>query len=50
MVRTHQTANLCSKLNSASMPRPQGLAGAQLFQQLDLENHWLPMRNGPFPQ
>ena len=25
---THQTANLCSKLNCASLPRPQGRAGA----------------------
>ena len=24
---THQTANLCSKLNYASLPRPQGRAG-----------------------
>ena len=46
---THQTANLCSKLNCASLPRPQGRAGAHLFQQLDLENHWLPMRNRALP-
>ena len=25
---THQTANLCGKLNCASLPRPQGRAGA----------------------
>src|SRR5208337_3750245 len=25
---THQTANLCDKLNCASLPRPQGRAGA----------------------
>ena len=42
---THQTANLCGKLNFASLPRPQGRAGARLFQQPDLENHWEPMRN-----
>jgi len=27
------------------LPRPQGRAGARLFQQPDLENHWVPMRN-----
>ena len=46
---THQTANLCSKLNCASLPRPQGRAGARLFQQPDLENHWVPMRNRALP-
>src|SRR5271157_1905891 len=46
---THQTANLCSKLNCASLPRPQGRAGAPLFQQPDLENHWVPMRNRALP-
>ena len=28
VAQTHQTANLCSKLNCASLPRPQGSAGA----------------------
>ncbi len=46
---THQTANLCSKLNCASSSRPQGRAGARLFQQPDLENHWIPMRNRALP-
>src|SRR5208337_3818950 len=46
---THQTANLCSKLNCASLPRPQGRAGARLFQQPDLENHWVPLRNRALP-
>ena len=46
---THQTANLCNKLNCASSPRPQGRAGARLFQQPDLENHWVPMRNRALP-
>ena len=46
---THQTANLCSKLNCASLPRPQGRAGARLFQQPDLENQWAPMRNRALP-
>ena len=27
VAQTHQTANLCSKLNCASLPRPQGRAG-----------------------
>ncbi|MGO9809342.1 MAG: hypothetical protein ACLP53_00840 [Isosphaeraceae bacterium] len=31
------------------MPRPQGRAGARLFQQPDLENHWVPMRNRALP-
>src|SRR5271157_2673019 len=46
---THRTAYLCSKLNCASLPRPQGRAGARLFQQPDLENHWVPMRNRALP-
>ena len=46
---THQTANLCSKLNCASLPRPRDRAGARLFQQPDLENHWVPMRNRALP-
>src|SRR5271157_5118786 len=48
-VYTHQTANLCIKLNCAGLPRPQGRAGARLFQQPDLENHWVPMRNRALP-
>src|SRR5208337_2163022 len=49
--RTNSRAlgNLCSKLNCASLPRPQGRAGARLFQQPDLENHWVPMRNRALP-
>jgi hypothetical protein len=31
------------------LPRPQGCAGARLFQQPDLENHWVPMRNRALP-
>jgi len=31
------------------LPRPQGRAGARLFQQPDLENHWVPMRNRALP-
>ena len=27
VAQTHQTAYLCSKLNCASLPRPQGRAG-----------------------
>ena len=46
---THQTANLCSKLNCASLPRPQGRRRRALFQQPDLENHWVPMRNRALP-
>src|SRR5271157_2521301 len=46
---THRTANLCSKLNCASLPRPQGRAGARLFQQPDLEKHWVSMRNRALP-
>ncbi len=46
---THQTANLCSKLNCASLPQRRGCAGARLFQQPDLESHWVPMRNRAIP-
>ena len=34
---THQTANLCSKLNCASLPRPQGRAGPLNLGDIDLE-------------
>jgi len=34
---THQTAYLCSKLNCASLPRPQGRAGPLNLGDIDLE-------------
>jgi hypothetical protein len=34
---THQTAYLCSKLNCASLPRPQGRAGPLNVGDIDLE-------------
>ena len=49
VAQTHQTANLCGKLNCASLPRPQGRANAHSFQQPDLENHWVPMPNRALP-
>jgi len=36
-------------LNCAGLPRPRGRAGARLFQQPDLEIHWVPMRNRALP-
>ena len=47
---THQTANLCSKLNCASLPRPQGRAGRACSSNRIWRTTGYRCGTGPFPQ